>query len=79
MAVPVVAAGARVLILRNTVGLATATQQAIEALLPANHTALFRVGEILTLHHGRFAAEDRKRLDEAVEERFSKDAPPGHR
>ncbi len=76
-AVAAVAGGARVLILRNTVNAAIATQAALEALLPTDHPALFRVGEIVTLHHGRFAAEDRKRLDAAVEERFGKQAVPG--
>jgi CRISPR-associated endonuclease/helicase Cas3 len=69
--------GARVLVLRNTVNAAIATQMALEALLPTDHPALFRVGEIVTLHHGRFAAEDRKRLDEAVEDRFGKHAASG--
>ena len=71
--------GARVLVLRNTVNAAVATQAALEALLPADHPALFRVGEIVTLHHGRFAAEDRKFLDEAVEKRFGKHAPEDRR
>jgi CRISPR-associated endonuclease/helicase Cas3 len=31
----------------------------------------------VTLHHGRFAAEDRKLLDAAVEERFGKHTPQG--
>ena len=60
LAVAAVGAGARVLVLRNTVNAAIATQVALEALLPTDHPALFRVGEIVTLHHGRFAAEDRK-------------------
>jgi CRISPR-associated endonuclease/helicase Cas3 len=76
-AVAAVADCARVLVLRNTVNAAIATQVALEAMLPADHPALFRVGEIVTLHHGRFAAEDRKCLDAAVEERFAKRAPPG--
>jgi CRISPR-associated endonuclease/helicase Cas3 len=72
-----VAAGARVLVLRNTVNAAIATQMAIEALLPTDHPALFRIGRVLTLHHGRFAAEDRKLLDGAIETRFGKNAPRG--
>ncbi len=76
-AVAAATAGARVLALRNTVNAAVVTQAAVEALLPADHPALFRVGEIVTLHHGRFAAEDRKLLDEAVEKRFGKHAPAG--
>jgi CRISPR-associated endonuclease/helicase Cas3 len=64
--------GARVLVLRNTVAAAIATQEALEALLPAGDPALFRVGETVTMHHGRFAAEDRRLLDKAIEERFGK-------
>lgn len=69
-------AGARVLILRNTVGAAIATQQAIEGLLGPDHPALFRVGDgkVSTLHHGRFAAEDRRRLDDAIQDRVGKTA-----
>jgi CRISPR-associated endonuclease/helicase Cas3 len=69
--------GARVLVLRNTVNAAIATQMALEALLPADHPALFRVSAIVTLHHGRFAADDRKCLDEAVEKSLGKKAPRG--
>ena len=76
-AVAAVAGGARVLILRNTVNAAIATQVALEVMLPTDHSALFRVGEVVTLHYGRFAAEDRKGLDEAVENRLGKHAPRG--
>jgi CRISPR-associated endonuclease/helicase Cas3 len=69
--------GAKVLVLRNTVGAAIATQLALEQRLAPDHPALFRVGEVVTLHHGRFAAEDRRLLDQAVEERVGKDAPGG--
>lgn len=69
--------GARVLVLRNTVTAAIATQDALEAELPAEHPAWFRVGNVRTLHHGRFAAEDRKLLDGAVQNRFGKNAPSG--
>ena len=74
LAAEAVAAGARVLVLRNTVKAAIETQEALEALLPPEHEAYFRVNSVVTLHHGRFAAEDRKLLDEAVEGRFGKDA-----
>jgi CRISPR-associated endonuclease/helicase Cas3 len=48
-----VADGARVLVLHNTVNAAIATQAALEVLLPVDHhPALFRVGEVATLHHG---------------------------
>lgn len=77
LAAVAVAAGARVLVLRNTVKAAIETQQALEVLLPPDHAAFFRVNGVVTLHHGRFAAEDRKLLDEAVEGRFGKDAGAG--
>ena len=69
--------GARVLVLRNTVRAAIETQLALEAELGADHPALFRVGEVVTLHHARFAAEDRRLLDAEVEKRFRKDGPTG--
>jgi CRISPR-associated endonuclease/helicase Cas3 len=77
LVVAAVGQGARLLVLRNTVNAAIATQTALEALLPTPHPALFRVADVITLHHGRFAAEDRRFLDAAVENRFGKDAPCG--
>lgn len=63
--------GARVLVLRNTVGDAIQTQEAIEALsLPEDAPMLFAVHGHRTLHHARFAREDRERLDHAIEARF---------
>ena len=61
------AAGAKVLVLRNTVGAAVATAQALEVLAGPDHPAAFRVGRVATVHHGRFAARDRQALDAAVE------------
>ena len=69
-----VAAGARVLVLRNTVAQAVATQQAIEARLGPGHPALFRVGQTVVMHHGRYAFEDRRQLDQAVQAAFGKPA-----
>ena len=69
-----VADGARVLVLRNTVAQAVATQQAIEARLGCDHLALFRVGGVVAMHHGRYAFEDRRQLDLAVEAAFGKSA-----
>jgi CRISPR-associated endonuclease/helicase Cas3 len=62
--------GARVLILRNLVNDAVKTQRAVEATLGTGNPHFFRCEEVVTLHHGRFAAEDRKALDVAVEARF---------
>lgn len=68
--------GARVIVLRNTVSDAIATQQALEEIArPADAPLLFRVGDVLAVHHARFAREDRERLDEAIEARFGKRAP----
>ncbi|HEY6464144.1 MAG TPA: CRISPR-associated endonuclease Cas3'', partial [Polyangiaceae bacterium] len=62
---------ARVLVLRNTVRDAVDTQLALERQAMAEDgPLLFRVGRVLTLHHARFARDDRVRLDEAIEERF---------
>lgn len=69
-----VAAGARVLVLRNTVAQAVATQLAIEARLGAGHPALFSVRGVVALHHGRYSFEDRRQLDRAVEQAFGKSA-----
>ena len=74
-----VADGARVLVLRNTVAQAVATQKAIEARLGSDHPALFRVGSdgvggVVAMHHGRYAFEDRRELDLAVEAAFGESA-----
>lgn len=70
--------GAKVLVLRNTVVDAVATQHALEAqLAPADASLLFRVEGIPTLHHSRFVDGDRRKLDEAVEACLGKDAPRG--
>lgn len=69
-----VRAGARVLVLRNTVRQAVATQQAIESLLGLDHPALFRSGGVVAMHHGRYAFADRQALDQQVGRRFGKDA-----
>lgn len=66
-------AGAKVLVLRNTVGQAVATQRAIEALDP--EASLLRVNGTAAPHHGRFALEDRRLLDAAVEAVFGKNTP----
>lgn len=68
--------GARVLVIRNTVARAQETYAACLAEAPA---LLLAVNGIPTLHHGRFAAEDRARLDEAVEWAIGKDSALGGR
>jgi CRISPR-associated endonuclease/helicase Cas3 len=59
--------GARVLVIRNTVRDAVDTQRAIERLAADWRSLLFRARGIIAPHHGRFAAADRRILDEAVE------------
>jgi len=68
-AVVAAGAGASVLVIRNSVSGAVAVAQAVEALAP---DLAFRVGGVATLHHGRFAASDRRLLDAAVETAFGK-------
>jgi len=71
-------AGAKVMVIRNTVGAAVATAQALEIAGP-DDLRLFRLGGIATVHHGRFAAPDRRALDAAVEETLGKDRAVGGR
>lgn len=61
--------GATVLVVRNSVPGAIAVARAVEALAPE---LAFRVNGVATLHHGRFATEDRKLLDRAVETALGK-------
>ena len=69
-------AGAKVLVVRNTVDYAIETQEAIEALAgPADAGRLFTVCGKPTLHHGRFAAADRRLLDKEVERQLGKGQP----
>lgn len=66
-------AGAKVLIVRNTVNFAIRTQQALEEeTAPGERHLLFSLGGLPTLHHGRFAVDDRKQLDRRVEELLGK-------
>ena len=70
--------GAKVLVVRNTVGHAVATQRALEERAGAGDTALlFGVNGVRAPHHGRFAAADRALLDGAVETRLGKERRPG--
>ena len=73
-------AGAKVLVVRNTVGYAVETQRALEELAGADDAALlFSVKGVRTLHHGRFAAGDRGLLDARVEKLFGKERKGGGR
>lgn len=68
--------GARVLVIRNTVARA---QETFSACAEAAAGMLLSVRGIPTLHHSRFAAEDRALLDRAVEQAIGKDSPLGGR
>lgn len=70
--------GARVLIVRNTVGTAMQVQEALEAALADAPHLLFTVNGRVAMHHGRYAAEDRKVLDAAIEDELGKDAQRPH-
>ena len=59
--------GAKTLIIRNTVSNAVATQQALEQAAGSDRSLLFSTGGVATLHHSRFAPEDRRLLDARVE------------
>jgi len=61
-------AGAKVLVIRNTVRLAVETATALEELVPNPAQVMLTVNEKPAPHHSRFAPEDRKLLDQAAEE-----------
>ncbi|MGC3988066.1 MAG: CRISPR-associated helicase Cas3' [Pseudorhodoferax sp.] len=76
-AVQAAAAGARVLVVRNTVPAAIATLQAVEALAAAQGLdCLFRIGGASTLHHSRFSRQDRPLLDAEVQAQIGKQRAP---
>ena len=61
--------GASVLVVRNSVAGAVAVAQTVADRAPE---LAFAVAGVATLHHGRFARDDRARLDGAVETAFGK-------
>jgi CRISPR-associated endonuclease/helicase Cas3 len=81
--VDALARGARVLVVCNTVARANAFFRAVEAALtekrPDLLPALFALGGVRCPHHGRFAREDRERLDAAVTATLGKGSLPGAR
>ena len=78
-------AGAKVLVIRNTVGYALQTQLALEEIASAEEgeerdaALLFWCDGVLTAHHSRYAAADRLRLDAAVEKQIGKERASGGR
>lgn len=76
LAVAAARGGARVLVIRNTVDRARETWVAVAERAPE---LLLSVNGVPTLHHSRFAAEDRAALDRAVETALGRDSPGGGR
>ena len=73
-------AGAKVLVVRNTVDHAVKTQQVLEDLAgEGDRGLLFDIRGKTTLHHGRFAACDREMLDKRVEQLLGKGRESGGR
>jgi len=70
--------GARVLVVLNTVGRAVAFHRAAEA-HGAIEPFLFRCGDVIAPHHGRFAPVDREVLDQAVTDALGKHSLAGAR
>ena len=67
-------AGAKTLIIRNTVGYAIDTQRALESAAGdgEGRARLFGIDDIRAPHHSRFAASDRRLLDAEVEKALGK-------
>lgn len=74
-------AGAKVLVIRNTVRACLDTQQALERLageLNQSHLLFYCNGKV-AVHHSRFTRDDRQALDNAIESALGKGAPLGGR
>ena len=70
-------AGAKTLVIRNTVSNAIETQEALERAAGNDSPPLFPVNGVATLHHSRFAPDDRGLLDDEVERRLGRERAPG--
>lgn len=66
--------GGRVLIIRNLVSDCIKTQKEIENLLGSESSTTLKVGNVSVPHHSRYAAADRKVLDQAIEASFGKNS-----
>ncbi len=64
--------GARVLIIRNRVADCVATQRALEDAVGDDHELLFQIDGVPAAHHSRFAPDDRRLLDDTIEDLFGK-------
>ncbi len=70
-------AGARIMVVMNTVNRANTLHRALEAHPGMNPAWGFSFEEVPCPHHGRFAPEDRLVLDAAVSARMGKGGPDG--
>lgn len=75
VAVAAARAGAHVLVIRNRVADAIATQRAVETAVGDDLDILMRVGGVPAPHHSRFATVDRQALDASIERDFGKGRP----
>lgn len=73
--VPALQAGAKVLVIMNTVDRAVTLLKEIENNSSVNKDWLFQCRGRICPHHGRFAPEDRAVLDRAVVAQFGKESP----
>jgi CRISPR-associated endonuclease/helicase Cas3 len=64
--------GARVLVIRNTVSDCVTTQRALEGTSGKDCDVLFGTAGVAAPHHSRYAADDRRKLDAAIEGAFGK-------
>ena len=71
------AAGAKTLVIRNTVSNAIGTQEALEQAEGNNGELMLSANGTTTLHHSRFAPDDRRLLDKEVETCLGKERDPG--
>jgi CRISPR-associated endonuclease/helicase Cas3 len=69
--------GARILVVCNTVARANALLRAVENSGRVEPHTLFRIGDAVCPHHGRFAREDREAMDLAVSARLGKGSASG--
>lgn len=72
-------AGARVLVVCNTVKRANELLRAVEACSLVSPSVLFTVGGHVCPHHGRFARDHREVMDAAVSATLGKSSPDGPR
>ena len=70
-------AGAKTLVIRNTVSYAIDTQRALELAAGNDRGPLFSCNGNVALHHSRFAVDDRRLLDKEVEACLGKERDPG--